>query len=436
MSAVTPENISAQKELLFLKTLTPEAQDIIIRRMANAGEYLRQDIMFYQLIESVLAAYLAIGTGKGWNEFDIFNWNWSISLPTIEQLLEGQYAIVINIDVNDLFRDFASIEWGYELPEDFVLNFSNMLPFFFLININPQVVYWIIGIGVYGQSHYNYALYFSPNYEQLPPTPWGVVYWPSSVVASVPQLSVNPTVVAQWAEMFGSKLLAEYLALKVDMLEQILLGAFFLSFNMLNLSVFLPKSYFDSVEGIKFSFKQGYKLFIPSIDFLLFGFYLNVSRLGIDRLMNLTDRVMAEAVTKFGYYRGLIQLNLFQSPWSGVLFRKTEVEMENFHIHRSVQRYAVHAYNIQLLVKRLYRKLDSYGINQFDKFKYRLAMLDLVYRLRIGHKRSKEWKTELSDDEFYRMWLSKWETQGLNTSILQEIYGDFITCQKQVLKMK
>ena len=429
------ENIDAMKQLLFLKTLTPEAQEIIMNRMAKAGEYMRADIIYYQLIENLLAAYLVIGTGKGYNEFDIFNWNWKIEMPTIEQLLEGIYAVAVNMDISEVFQQFAQWEWGYILPPDFVLNFSNMLPFFFSISQNPQVCYWIVGIGVYGQSHYDYALYFSPSYQMLPPTPWGVVYYPSAIVASVPELSVNPRVVEEWASLLGSRVLAEYLAIKVDCLEQLLENAFFLGFNMLDFSKFHPKSTFNNVEGIKFKFKQGYELFIPSIDFFMFGFYLDFSRLGIDRLMNLTDKILQSAVTKFGYYRGMIQLSLFQSPWSALLRRKTYEEMKNYHIHRSVQKYATHAYNIQMLVNALYRKLDKYGLNQTDKWKYRLAFLDLIYRLRVGHKRAKEWKAKLSDDEFRDMWFNKWTALGLNTSILEEIYGDFITCQRQIPKM-
>jgi hypothetical protein len=80
------------------------------------------------------------------------------------------------------------------------------------------------------------------------------------------------------------------------------------------------------------------------------------------------------------------------------------------------------------------RVVSDVGPNELVKYYH--AALEVVYKNRQSHNRIRNWKTQLSDDEFYQMWLEKWKTLGLNSSKLQQIYELVKTWEKFLLLEK
>jgi hypothetical protein len=128
------------------------------------------------------------------------------------------------------------------------------------------------------------------------------------------------------------------------------------------------------------------------------------------------------------------QKQRFQSMATELLF--TVPEQERLSIPRSprVNVYGVHRHAQEQIRSLVTRVVPEAGPSELVRYYH--AALEVVYKDRESHRRIRNWKTQLSDDEFYQMWLEKWKTLGLNTSKLQQIYGLVKAWEKPLLLEK
>jgi len=428
------EDIVAEKTLLFEKLLTPDAQQVLISRFANAQQYLSFDVAYLTLLQQLLGLVLSANTNQGMSGFDIFNLNWAFELPTIDELLQGIYLKPIQIDINQLFIDWASTYLNISLPENFKLDRWGVFTFFFVRDRYAVLFDLVVRNGKYGESHYDSALYYNPAMVSALPY-WGDIVYSGMLSGTLAQMSWNPMVVVQWARVFKNEAFANALALKIDLLEQTLEKAFFLDFNILDYSRFPDEGTVDGVPCAVIHTRQGYDLRVPVIDLILFGWIMDVSCFDIDRFSELDKSSISQTFSDFTYYRFEQQLTSWMPPTDSLLFSRSYEEMTDITKSKIVHTYATHRYMIARIRRIVKSTLQGYNLDAYTLNEYVMAVLDLVYRKRIGHQRLKGWKAQLSDDDFHDMWKQKWEKAGLNTTILDLLWERFKDMQKVVVSL-
>ena len=236
--------------------------------------------------------------------------------------------------------------------------------------------------------------------------------------------------------LIGQTEIADYIIERREWIEQCMEQGIFLGANLLGYSKFAEKIKKYDIEGalIKLKTKLGEEIeyAIPNIDFPSWQFILGITPLGIGRFTAFDTTVFKNVASRFGYYRGLRQKFRFQSPFTPLVWRKSFEEMRSVHKHRSALKFGTHRYLINTIRNQIKRKLSRLGYDGFTINKYVNAVIDLVYQLRKGHRKSREWKTKLSKEDFKKLWLDKWTKLGLNKSMLLELYEVYIGCQEKV----
>jgi len=402
--------------------------------MTSINDILNFDSIWLQFMELNLALTMSANFGLGLTGFDIFQVDFNFELPSIEELLQGINIKVFEVDLESIFREFMNFEFNIEFPVDEILDYFNTLKYFFKLDMFPGISGGYSPCCKYGEGRFGFCAYYDPTLTvRIPPTT--ATPGQNSLLQTVAQSSLNPQVLTQWTTLLGNENLARALLTKMDYTEQILENAFFLGLNMLGYSQFAPRSYQDGVEGVYMTFSDGTTLFISSVDTIFFGFILGKSLLGLDRFVPPGATAFTSVGPRFAYYRAMRQKARFQSRASALVWRRRWEEMQSVHRSRAILKYATHRFNIQMLRRKVKNMLRHHVTNPFDLNKYVIATVDLVYRKRVGHKKAKEWKSKLTDEEFKEMWLDKWEAQGLNRNLLQQIYGEFITWVDVVRKL-
>jgi len=424
-------NIEVQKQKLFAKVLTREGTETTIKRMQQINDILNFNTWWLSILETLTGLWFTPQFGFGLTEFDIFHIDFDFELPSLDDLLKGIYIKINTLSLEEIFRDFLKIDFNIDFPEGQLLDFGNTLYYFFKDPFLTGIAQPFICDCIYGESYYGKCCYYNPQryiylyrpsqFDQL-----------SGTLQTIGQMSVNPQVLAQWTDLIGNRTIAEVVVQKVDMLEKLMNNAFFLGFSILGHSIFAPREYKYNTYCARVSFSDEVTMCLPSIDAITFGFILDQSLLDVDRLIDPTTTGYKSTASRFAYYRMLRQKRRFQSPISGLVFMHRYQAMQSPHKNPSILKYATHRFNIRMIRERIKRKLIRRGMNVFDVNKYVMATIDLVYRKRIGHKRIKQWKAKLSEDEFKQLWLDKWVTQGLNKDLLLELYGEYITWVERV----
>lgn len=435
-------SIEAKKQKLFEKTLSIDATDITYNRMLQINDILNFNTMYIQLINILASLATVADYGIGLTDFDLYHIDFDFELPSLDELLAGIHIKQILKSLEEVYSEFAKIELGIDYPIDQLLDYLRTLQQFFKADIWGGIgVPWIFDYGQparYGITYYGTGYYYKftlpeVRYVKLPLTLTS--QQASGITQTIQQASLNPQVVAQWKVLLGNEQLAKAMTFRIDFLEKIMEKAMFLGFNIMGYSQFAPKAHKYGADGVEIQYSENIMLFLSSLDRALFGFILGITPLGVGRFTKENFTIFRSTAPRFAFYRALRIKRRFQSPISGLVFRRGWEAMRNHHKNPSIHKYATHRINIRMLRHRVKNRIAHLVQNAFDQNKYVMPVVDLVYRKRVGHKRSMSWKAKMSDEEFKKLWLEKWAAQGLNKDILNMLYGEYITWQKAVKKL-
>lgn len=429
-----PRTVENQKQKEFLKTLSEEATDLITERMYQISEVLNFDLIYLSILDMLVGLNLVANLGIGLTDFTLYHIEFNFRLPTLDELLQGLHIIVEQISLEDVFSEFMDFEFGIEYDPSISLDFPTTIFYFFKNDIFPGISFPNLPIGRYGIDKYGKCIYYTP-YLPAPFKPTMPESATDNLISQITKLSISPHIQAQLVALGVHPDLVKGLTRKVDWFEKCMEKGFFLGANLLDYSRFAPKIYYNGQEGAEIEIEPGKKIFVPNIDMVSFGFILGVSQLGLDRFVVTNTTIFRTTGPRFSYYRAMRMKQRFVSPISGLVFRKTWREMQSVHKHRSSLKYGTHRHLIEQIRRQVKGYLANRDLDAFTLNKYVNAVVDLVYRKRLGHKRTKLWKTTLPEDYFRKLWIEKWKTMGLKKEILEELYSRFSYMQEVTTKL-
>jgi hypothetical protein len=254
----------------------------------------------------------------------------------------------------------------------------------------------------------------------------------SGLISQSTYLSVTPWVVEQYAVMLGNRQLGEAVAMRVDFLEKVLKDAFFLGFGILGYTPIRSKEVKIGQEGVTVHLTvdgEDIGIFVNSLDKITYGFILGVTPLGLGRFtLSETYTIFRNTAARYAWWRAMKQKELFVSPVSGLVFSVPLEQRESVPRSPRITVYGTHRHAQEELRKLVRTLLPDTDI--FTQNKYYLAALEVAYKNRIVHARLRRWKQMVSEDRFHELWLQKWESMGLNTNVLEEIYARVISWRK------
>jgi hypothetical protein len=437
-------NVESQKQLLLQKTIGDEGPEITRKRMRDIDEILNFDSIYEAMIEMLSGLTSSTDFGVGLTDFDIFHVNFTFRLPTIDEILAGIYVVPIQVSLEVDFSFYAKFDLGQIYDPSKLLDYFQTLNWFFkdgLINtISWQYTY--SKVALFDVTKYGEGIYWESDVVPVNPTlgqPIQLTPIQSNALMSLSHYaSVKPWVVKQYTVMLGNEQLAKAYLMRKDFLEKTMKDAFFLGFSMLNYSPIRTKEIQNGVEGVTIHVtvdSRDIGIFVHTIDRICYGFILGVTPLGLGRF---TPR---EAYTTFrntgpryAFWRAMKQKQRFQSMATELLFTVPEQERLSIPQSPRVNVYGVHRHAQEQIRSLVTRVVPEAGPSELVRYYH--AALEVVYKDRESHRRIRNWKTQLSDDEFYQMWLEKWKTLGLNTSKLQQIYRLVKAWEKPLLLEK
>ena len=111
----------------------------------------------------------------------------------------------------------------------------------------------------------------------------------------------------------------------------------------------------------------------------------------------------------------------FLSPVSKSVLSKSPTERRTFYKHRSIEWYGETRCIMKFIREMVYRYLRNYDIDAFTRRHYVSACLEYVFSVLDTGRTDKKFKTEMSDEDIKKYILDKYETQGLNRQILENL---------------
>jgi len=392
--------------------------DTLYDRFLQVSEILNFDLNWLSLTEMFTALSLSVDFELGLREFDTFNLEFKLDLPSLDELLKGIWTHIEPLTVDDVYRDFKKFYEGIELPIDFTLDYTNTVNEF----LKRKIPRGGVEFARYGISRYDESVYAPEGATEK---------YPNTLVPLI-KSSSRPKHIVEMLKAYGIKeeVIDAYLN-RITLLQKSLENGFFLGFNILGFSKFPPRE--GEYAVIKIT--DEVKLKIKTLDQAFMGFILGVSRLGVDRFTSRKTSIFTRRAGYFAYFRALLQKRRFVSPLSILVHKEKYFGMREVARSRRALRYGMMR-NIQYLIRGMIKNyLKNKITDPFELNKYVLAGTEIAFKDYTRHKGIRSWKLRYTDEEFKQMWLEKWVAMGLNRNILEEIYGKVILWKDQLKRL-
>ena len=423
-------SVEPQKQLLLQKTIGDEGPEITRKRMTAIDDILNFDSVYEAMIEMLAALMTSSDFGIGLTDFSIYHVNFTFRLPTIDEILSGIYIVPVQISLEEDFSQYVKLDLGLYFDPSWMLDYFQTLNWFFKDGVfNPiswQFTY--SKVALFDVTKYGEGVYWEGDTAPSNPTlgqPVQLTPVQSNALLSLSHYaSVKPWIVRQYTVLLGNEQLAKAYLMRKDFLEKTMKDAFFLGFSMLNYSPIRTKEIQNGVEGVTIHVtvdSQDVGIFVHTLDRVCYGFILGVTPLGLGRFTpEEAYTTFRNTGPRYAFWRAMKQKQRFQSMATELLFTVPEQERLSIPQSPRVNVYGVHRHAQEQLRDLVMRVCSDAGPSQLVS--YYMAALEAAYKDRVSHKRMRGWKAQLSDEEFKRMWLEKWETLGLNTSKLLQLY--------------
>ncbi|RLI85172.1 MAG: hypothetical protein DRP01_06785, partial [Archaeoglobales archaeon] len=383
---------------------------------------------YISMLNTILALSLCADFGKGLTEFPLFQVDFDLGLPDLEQLLKGIWQVVEELSLEEVFSEFVDQWYGEFFDKNWLLDWQKTLEWLFKNLLGTLWNQFLGGYCQYGIGTYGMCIY-APVQPEYPPPEQQTIDYSAHLPPLTTGFSQNPALAEAIRAMLKDERMANALINRIDLCEALLEQGFFFGFNLLGYTKFPKKVVKDGVTYVEIEWR-GQKLYIPSLDTVVFGFIIGVTPLGAGRFSRPAYTVFAHRAFHFAYHRARRQVSRFMSPFSSTLFRSTTTEMTDFSKSRKLTKYGAHrglAIYIRQKIKRMLRPL---GLDPMTVNMYCNAALDLAFSTRVGHRRKDEWKAKIDDATFKEAWFRKWSAMGLNRTILTTIYDEVVTWRK------
>jgi len=412
--------------------------------MTAIDDILNFDSVYEAMIEMLAALTTSSDFGIGLTDFSIYHVNFTFRLPTIDEILSGISVVPVQISLEEDFSQYVKLDLGLYFDPSWRLDYFQTLNWFFkdgvLSPISWQFTY--SKVALFDVTKYGEGVYWEGDTAPTNPTlgqPVQLTPVQSNALLSLSHYaSVKPWIVRQYTVLLGNERLAKAYLMRKDFLEKAMKDAFFLGFSMLNYSPIRAKEIQDGVEGVTIHVtvdSQDVGIFVHTLDRVCYGFILGVTPLGLGRFTPEEEyTTFRNTGPRYAFWRAMKQKQRFQSMVTELLFTVPEQERQSIPQSPRVNIYGVHRHAQEQIRDLVMRVVPDAGPSELVKYYY--AALEIVYKNRESHHRIRNWKIQLSEDEFYQMWLEKWKTLGLNSSKLQQIYELVKTWEKPLLLEK
>jgi len=432
--------LGSQKRKYFDKELTEEGLWALLSRMYQASDAIFFDTYWLSLMEMLLSLSLVADFGLGLTDFPLFDLEFEFELPSIDDFLKGTYFILEELSLEDIFEEFYGV-WE-------ILDWDATMRYFFKFPIPPLFPGAMFSWAIYEVTNYDESYYapadvsdiYSPEFwatfgkaAQLPSLQPLYYTITNVLLPMVKEMSSAPHVKALLTALSKDAKTVNVLATRVDLLEKVLENGLFLGFNLLGYSKFAPKVEMGGKKYAKVDLGNGKFLYLDTLDRLLWGFILGVTPLGFGRFVPAEYTVFRETAPHFARFRAMKQFSRFISPWSPLLFRETPERMRSVHTSRRAHKYGAGRAAARVLARRIWRmfrdRRDAFYVNSLVR-----AAFDAAFALRVGHRRSQEWKAQLSDERFKEAWMAKWAAMGLDRGDLERVWEVVVAWRKAAPK--
>jgi len=423
--------IEGQKWLMLVKTVGDLAPDITVRRMIAISDVLNFDLFWNNMIRLLSGLLTVSDFGVGLTDFDLFHANFRIRLPTLEELLRGIYIVIEPISLEWDFSEYVPIDLGEFFDPSWSLDFAETMRWFFKTDDLPGIgiPYVADKVAYFDITKYGEGVYWKgPVFGTLGSNPTPSPATASALLPLSTYLSVNPWVIAQYAEMLGNYQLGKAVAMRVDFLQKALKNAFFLGFNMLGYTPIRSKEMQNGKEGVTVHVTVDGKdvgIFVTTIDQITFGFILGVTPLGLGRFTpEEAFTAFRSTAARYAWWRAMKQKENFVSAASRLVHTVPPEETTSIAKSPRILTYGVHRHAFEE-IRGMVARVVARAVGETDPItlnKYALATIEAAYKDRIVHKWSRRWKARMDDESFKRIWLEKWTAMGLNTDVLEDLY--------------
>jgi len=354
-------------------------------------------------------------------EIEPFNFEFELDLPSLDEFLQG---ILIKIRK-------ITIDWDYDyFIEQFIKEFYKKF-----FERKPGA--WLGGKARYCISPYDRSFYDPTLFLNF-------------VTSTLPHYLATRRIRKTGEEitdtMVDLKVMHEYIAdnfiNRYELLHRGIVDTFILGYSILGVSrlskkVVAGKRIYVEMEGDWRKIGKE-KAYTHTLDPLIYGQMLGLTVLGISKLNppveNQDISAFKEDMLKYVWSRVEKTISrYYYTPQ--VLFNYTTLE-ERRDYWKSVKT-ELYAYK-QTLRYIFYdivdKVLDKYNISQYDRMKYKSAIIQLLFH------RGKKWGwglklfTQEDFDQVVEVWKRYWERQGINTAILDEILRICLTSLKQLAR--
>jgi len=379
-------------------------------RFYDGKDLLRIAINFETIVDSLTAFSIISQFDFNFPDFDFSNFEFEIKLPSIEDILRGKYIELEKIDFHESFRKYMREVERTEIPET-TIDRSTLVNYTIEDPYKEAFQEYIYPIAKYGVTRYDESL-----------------YGPSINVKKITQDSKKTWYDAKYEtaseKMMDYKEFVDDIVKRRRIIKKAVEDAIFVDTWILDFSKFSEVEGEDNVIEVDGVGKVKMKYIDEVVtrmgerreDYVL---KLDYSRLPSEetRKQNIIKHRLYEYIN----WRARRTYDRFLSPVSKSILSKTPTERRTFYKHRSIEWYGETRSIMKFIREMVYRYLRNYDIDAFTRRHYVSACLEYVFSVLDTGRTDKKFKTEMSDEDIKKYILDKYETQGLNRQILENL---------------
>ena len=403
------KKVREEKEKYHRKLLTPNAEFSNLMRTYDLEPHFSELAWKYITNSSALAMSLSLLLDIPLADFENINLEFSIDLPSFEELQQGIKLHIEPIDMTEMYYWMAKMEAEMEA----------LISSLYRKDMTEKRTYK----GVYGESRYGYAYFDPPKVREFI----------RSTLLKYYELKTNEEAFKQFVDTVAERLkIAEGLKAtiynRLKILDHIQDNSFVLGYSVLGRSRLSQASseettlkirdYYGEEREVKFKyFAEGLAGFILGVTALGYGYVFPRTE-----VLNVPEKKGDPTAVKVIKER--VERNIERFRYTAIVATNYSRPDEMIDVNRSDR---AHQYmtlqTFRYLIENIVaNRLRKRNVNRIQMRQYKNAVLTLISLKAKRH--SWGWKLfeALTEDELKEYWIDMFVKQGLDRDILEELY--------------
>jgi len=360
-----------------------------------------------------------------------FSLEFKLELPSLEEFKQGILIKLTPIDITELF------DWAKDLESLIKFNFEDIYA--------GDLLAYRVQKGVYGSTRYDFAYYDPPVVREFIRSTVTKVFQEKGTYQTVKQY-IETVAKTQNINTYVAMTLFE----RLSMVSTAQTETFMLGYSVLGKSK-LGKKVARSAEiaYIDYDLKET-KMSLYNLANIQYGMILGKTPLGYGFLTPEEDmykkerytsetgfetRGSPEAIKAVGVKLGRLRGRFSATALAIANYSKAEERESYLYSERADQYMSLQLirYSIENMVDSIIRKYEASPV----KIRmYKSAVLQLISYPAKRHKWGYDAYKAMSDEEFKSWWIERWVQQGLNSSLLNELYEAVRKWMKEYRNLK